>query len=332
METGLVLQPDVETLSSGLRSVLGVSNAAELTILHRERNAYASGSLSEIVTSRLGDGGRLRLLFKYARYPDATCSSELGDEQFIVQSWSNVPYEAEVYRHVLEPLRLSTAKFYGTYREPDSGRVWLVLEYFDNAIPLNELLDGSHMDLASNWLGRFHAVGESLTANAPLPFLKRLDAGHYSALARRARSHAGRLDDSFSWLPDLCTRFEDFVASIWTAHPTITHGDYYRHNILWRDGNIHPVDWEQSAVDLGEMDLACLTYRWPAKIALRCQLAYQKNRWPQGSPDHFETLLSAARLVLYLDEIRNLPNWTNRNERLTFGQEMRSLGEGLGLI
>jgi hypothetical protein len=332
METALLLLPDMQSLGLGLRSVFGVSNAAELTILDRERNAYASGSPSEIVTCRFADGRVLRLLFKYARYPDATRNCDLTDEHFIVQSWSNVPYEAAVYRQALEPLRLSTPKFYGTYLEPGSGRVWLVLEYFDNAIPLDELLDGSQMDIASNWLGRFHAAGEHLVANPSVYFLKRLDAGHYSALVKRSRSHAGKLDHWFSWLPDLCTRFEDFVASTWTPRPTVTHGDYYRHNILLREGNIHPVDWEQAAIDLGEMDLACLTHRWPAKITQRCELEYQRSRWPQGSPDDFKTALNAARLVLYLDEIRNLPNWTEHNERLTFGQEMRSLGECLGLM
>ena len=332
METALLLQPDMQSLSSGLRSVLSVSDAAELTILDRERNAYASGSLSEIVTCRFADGRVLRLLFKYARHPDAAHYRHPSHEPFIVRAWSNVPYEAEVYRHVLEPLRLSTPKFYGTYQEPGSGRLWLVLEYFENAIPLDELLDDSHMGPASNWLGRFHAASEHHLATASLPFLKKLDARHYSAFASRALAYAGRLDHSFSWLPDLCSRFEDFVASIWTPRPTITHGDYYRNNILLRGGNIHPVDWEQAAIDLGEMDLACLTYRWPANIAQWCELEYQRSRWPQGAPDDFEAVLSAARLVLYLDEIRNLPNSTDRSEILTFGQEMRSLGERLGLI
>ena len=333
METELLLQPDTQSLCLGLRSVLGVSDGGEVTILERERNAYSSGSLSEIVTCRCANGSPLRLLVKYAQYPDAARYRHASHEPFIAGSWSNVPYEAEVYRHVLEPLRLSTPKFYGTYQEPGSGRLWLVLEYFENAIPLDELSDDSVMVLASNWLGRFHAVSEPCLAHkASLPSLKTRDASYYSGRATRALSHFGRLGPSFSWLPDLCARFEDFAASICSLRPTITHGDYYRHNILARDGNIHPVDWEQAAIDLGEIDLACLTYRWPAKISQCCELEYQRSRWPQGSPDDFETVLKGARLTLYLDEIRNVPNWTDRGERLTFGQEMRSLSEVLGLI
>jgi Phosphotransferase enzyme family len=333
MESELLLQPDTQSLCLGLRSVLGVSDAGELTILERERNPYSSGSLGEIVTCRCGDGNPARLLVKYAQYPDAARFRHPSDEQFVVGSWSDVPYEAEVYRHVLEPLRLSTPKFYGTYQEPGSGRLWLVLEYFENAIPLDELFNDSDIGLASNWLGRFHAVSEHcLTNKASLPSLKNRDASYYSAFATRALAHVGRLGQSFSWLPDLCSSFEDFAASIWILRPTIIHGDYYRHNILVRGGNIHPVDWEQAAIDLGEIDLACLTYRWPANITQCCELEYQKNRWPQGSPDDFETVLNAARLTLYLDETRNVPNWTDRGERLTFSQEMRSLGERLGLI
>ncbi len=337
-ETGLLLEPDTHSLSSGLRSVLCVSNGRELTILERERNAYSSGSLSEIVTCTCADGRPLRLLVKYAQYPDAALYRHLihghaSHEPFTVGSWSNVPYEAKVYREVLEPLRLSTPRFYGTYQEPGSGRLWLVLEYFDNAIPLDEQFDDSAMGLASSWLGRFHAISEQrIASNAALPCLKIRDGSYYSGFADRALAHAGRLDPSFYWLPDLCSRFKEFATSIWTVRPTITHGDYFQHNILIRDGNIHPVDWEQAAIDLGEIDLACLTYRWPASITECCELEYQKSRWPQGSPDDFETVVNAARLALYFDDIRNVANWTDRDERLTFSKEMRSLGERLGLI
>jgi Phosphotransferase enzyme family len=332
-ETGLFLEPDTHSLSSGLRSVFCVSNGSELTILERERNAYSSGSLSEIVTCTCADGRPLRLLVKYAQYPDAAHYRYPSHEPFTVASWSNVPYEAKVYRDVLEPLRLSTPRFYGTYQEPGSGRLWLVLEYFENAIPLDELFEGSYMGLASNWLGRFHAVSEQHIANkAAVPCLKIRDGLYYAAFAARALGHAGSLGRSFSWLPDLCSGFEDFATSIWTLRPTITHGDYFQHNILLRDGNIYPVDWEQAAIDLGEMDLASLTYRWPASITECCELEYQRSRWPQSSPDDFETVMNAARLALYFDDIRNVANWTDRDERLTFSKEMRSLGERLGLI
>jgi Phosphotransferase enzyme family len=332
-ETGLVLEPDAHSLSSGLKSVLGASNGGELTILERERNAYSSGSLSDIVTCRCADGRPLRLLVKYAQYPDAAHYRHPSQEPFTVGSWSNVPYEAQVYREVLEPMGLSTPRFYGTYQEPGSGRLWLVLEYFDNAIPLGEQFDDSAMGLASSWLGRFHAISEHRIANnVALPCLKIRDGSHYSGFADRALAHAGRLESSFYWLPELCSRFKDFAASIWTVRPTITHGDYFQHNILIRDRNIHPVDWEEAAIDLGEIDLACLTYRWPASVTECCELEYQRSRWPQGSPDDFETAVNAARLALYFDDIRNVANWTDCDERLRFSNEMRSLGERLGLI
>jgi hypothetical protein len=333
MENELLLQPDTRTLSLGLRSVLGASSADDLTILQRERNAYSSGSLSEIVTCRCADSRVVRLLVKYAQYPDKARYSHPGDEPFVVGSWSNVPYEAEIYRHVLEPLQVSTPKFYGTYLELVSGRLWLVLEYLENAIPVDELFDDSAMALASSWLGRFHAVCEHCVANkALLPSLKNRDASCYSAFATRALTYAGRLDRSFSWLPELCARFVDFASSIWTVRPTITHGDYYRHNILVRDGNIYPVDWEQAAIDLGEIDLACLTYRWPTDVTECCELEYQRSRWPQGSPDDFEDIVNTARLALYFDDIRNVANWTDSGERLTFSKEMRCLGERMELI
>lgn len=111
METELLLQPDLQSLSQGLRSALRVFNHAKLTILDRKRNDYSSGSLSEIVTCRRANGRTVQLLVKYAQFPASACYRRLHDEQFVVESWSNVPYEADVYRHVLEPLRLSTRGF-----------------------------------------------------------------------------------------------------------------------------------------------------------------------------------------------------------------------------
>jgi len=331
-ENRLLLQPDLETLGRGLRSVFAVSRAGMLTILDRERNAYSSGSLSEIVTCSFVGGRTMRLLVKYAQYPEAANYHHISHEPFIVMPWSNVPYEAEVYRHVLGRFRFSTPKFYGTYQEPGSGRLWLVLEYLENSISLDEVFDDSPMGLAAAWLGRFHAVGEQRVPADSLSFLKRLDATYYSDFASRALSHARRLDRSFSWLPKLCSNFDSFVSSICHLRPTIIHGDYYRNNILLREGNIHPIDWEQAAIGLGELDLACLGYRWPANINRWCELEYQRSRWPQGSPEDFDRILNAARLVLYLDEIRNVPGWTDNNERLIFNWEMLSLGERLGLI
>jgi hypothetical protein len=330
METRPPLQPDIQSLASGLGSVLISPNAGDLTILDRERNAYSSGSLSEIVTCRLADGRMLRLLFKYAQFPAGANYHDASCEPFEVMPWSNVPYEAEVYRQVLEPLRLSTPKFYGTYNEPGTGRLWLVLEHLENATPLDELAE-TNMCLASSWLGRFHATAEPLANTACLSFLKKVEADYYLAFARRVRA-AEWLDSSFSWLPDLCSRFRGIAASTLIRRPTIIHGDYYRNNILLSDGNIHPVDWEQAAIGIGELDLACLTFRWPREIAQQCELEYQKSRWAQGTPSDFETVLNAARLALYLDEMRKLPNWPDRNDRSTFGEEMRSLGEYLKLI
>jgi aminoglycoside phosphotransferase (APT) family kinase protein len=332
METALLLQPDIQSLSSGLRSVLDVSNAGELTILDRERNAYASGSLSEIVTCGLADGRTLRLLFKYARHPDATRYRQQADEQFTVQSWSNVPYEAEVYRHVLKPLQLSTPRFYGTYEEPGTGRLWLVLEYFADAVPFDELAESCYLRLAASWLGRFHAAAERHPAATSLPFLRRRDAAYYADYAKQALLYAGPVRRSLSWLPQLCWMFENLITSVWTLRPTIVHGDYYRHNILFCDGTVHPVDWEDAAIDLGEMDLARLTDGWPANIRRSCEAEYQKARWPQGAPEDFERVLDTARLCLYFYEAGILPNWTTRNQGARLREKLRSLGKRLELI
>lgn len=328
MRVTLSLKPDTESLPSGLKAVLG--GGSELVILDRQHNAYSSGSPSEIVTCKIGNGKQLRLLCKYA--PHATAHPQHAREQLTAASWSNVPYEAEVYRQVLRPLQLSTARFYGTYKEPLTGRLWLVLQYFDDAKPLDELQEDWQMALAAQWLGRFHASCEQRLSLASLPFLKTHDARYYADCAKQALLYAGDVRHPLAWLADLCRNFESFLSSVWPLRPTITHGDYYRHNILFCEGRIHPVDWEHAAIDLGEMDLACLADGWPDDIQRDCETAYQQARWPQGPPDNFELALNAARLCLYFCEAGILPNWTEHRKGAELRRNLRSLGERLGLI
>src|SRR5207237_6594316 len=129
--------PDLETLTAGLSFVLNGNGSTDRhpTVLAREPNIYASGCPSEIVTCRWNGGSDLRLFCKYG----ADTRSEAGDSQLKVKTWSDVPYEVEVYRHVLQPSQMSTATFYGTYKEEEVGRRWLVLQYLDGTL-LSQML------------------------------------------------------------------------------------------------------------------------------------------------------------------------------------------------
>jgi hypothetical protein len=318
MPTSPPLLPDCETLTAGLTAVLGRLGPTTVTVDEREPNPYATRSRSEIVTCRLAGGCRLRLFCKYEAKDALT--------------WSDVAYEGEIYRHVLRPTRSETPVFYGTYREGAAGNTWLILEHLDQCMTLEESSDPASMALAARWLGRFHAATEALAADAALPFLKRYGAAHYRERARQALRHAGPSCRDLPWLPVLCERFDALVIPLAAARPAITHGDCYPNNILCRGDAVYPIDWEHSGIDLGEMDLACLTEGWAGGYERQCLQAYRQARWPRGAPADFERTLDAARLCLLFDRLSGVPDWAGDGQSRWHRKQLRAVAERLGLI
>lgn len=310
--------PGSETLLAGLRSVLNsYYGRCELTVLDREPNDYSSGCPSEIVTCVPAGGNELRLLCKYGT-PGG-------------QSRGDIDYEAKVYRHVVEHCRLPAPKFYGSHVDPD-GRTWLILEYLNSGVLLNEALDPDAMCLAAGWLGRFHAAAQVLLGDQEAAFLKTYDARYYLDLARRTLEFCGESNQSFDWLRVLCGEFEGFAHTFAEKRITITHGDFYLHNLLWKGSNIYPLDWELAGIKLGEWDLACLTDGWEGETARRCELEYQRARWPEGAPEDFERTLGAGRLCLYFYNLGTEPNWASDSHGLWYSRQLRAVGEQMGLI
>lgn len=46
----------------------------------------------------------------------------------------------------------------------------------------------------------------------------------------------------------------------------IIHGEYYPVNVLFSDEIVLPVDWESTAVAMGEKDSASLSEAWPIEF------------------------------------------------------------------
>jgi Phosphotransferase enzyme family len=324
MQPPLSLFPDLQTLTVGLMSVFrgNGSLGGQLAVLERKPNLYASTFPSEIVTCRFDDGRERRLLCKYAAGRSHHAHGHRG----------GVVYEAEVYSHVLQPLQASTPTFYGAHTDSTAGETWLILEYLDKSVRLSKTPESATMELAARWIGRFHAANKARLAGAPMSFLNRYDAEYYLGWVRRTSLFAGHLHRQFSWLAALCERSERFVAPLLAPPPTVIHGEYYPKNILFRRGRISPVDWESAAVAAGEIDLASLTEGWPAEIVQKCELEYQRARWPEGSPIDFEQTLGAARLYLLFRWLGDRPDWTTHESSLWLFEQLHSTGEQLGLI
>jgi hypothetical protein len=320
--------PDLQTLTTRLTHILRTHGfaAAQLSILNRRPNVYASTFPSEIVTCQFGNGTELQVLCKYGASHGISLPGIAGHK-------GGVPYEAVVYRHVLRTSRATTPTFYGACADVKTGHTWLILEYLDNSLRLHRAREPSvAMSLAARWIGRFHNAAEERLSRTSTRFLTRYDTEYYLAWARRTSLVAGQLHQRFPWLTTLCGRFEEAVALLIASPPTIIHGEYYPMNILFRGGVIYPVDWESAAVAAGEIDLAAVTENWPADIARQCEVEYQRVRWPEGSPADFERRLSAARLYLSFRWLGDQANWTTHSRQLHRFAQLRSAGERLGLI
>src|SRR5260370_16011553 len=93
-----------------------------ITILGRDPAVYVSTFFNEIVTCRLPDGSVRRLLAKRGGAHTAPTYGHRG----------GVPYEARVYRSVLEPLATSAPRFYGSAPYTGNRPATPLVAYFSN--------------------------------------------------------------------------------------------------------------------------------------------------------------------------------------------------------
>ncbi len=298
-----------------------VEALAGITILERRPNTYSSTFPAEILLCRLPDGSERELLWK----------REGGREHNAQGHRGGVSYEAAVYRNVLQPLSLSSPKFFGSGEDREGH--WLLVEYVGARAGIEEAPSPPQaMRAAAHWIGLFHAVNERRVQDPDLGFLRVYDQRYYAQWANRTAEFAGHWHQRLPWLAGLCRRFPD-VAARWTAEPpTVIHGEYTPHNVLLRGEGVYPVDWESAAVAIGEVDLICLTDKWPAEVAQECEQEYRRSRWPEGAPAGCDRTLEMARLYWHLRWLGDRPEWTVLEKAGARFESLRRSAEHLGLL
>ncbi len=289
-----------------------------VTILGREPLAYSSTYSCEIVTCRLADGGVRKLL---AKRGSACIEPSYGHR-------GGVPYEAEVYRRLLEPLDTSAPRFYDVQHDPATGETTLVIDYLENATRLRSTVPPPMVD-AARWAAAFHRVNEPRAAELE-GAINRYDAGYYLGWMRRALKLSPYWHRP--WLQALSHHFEALAREMITAPVTIIHGEYYPENVLACDGVIAPVDWESAAIAMGEIDLATLTEDWSQEDDSACKSEYRRARWPEGAPVEFERRLALARLYLLFRWLGDRPEWVTGERAEGQFANLRRLGEQLGVL
>ncbi len=316
--------PDSRTLEQAIASVLSSngSRGGRVTILNRKPNIYSSRYPTEIVSCRM-NGRTSRLLIKYGL---AAHAEEHGHP-------IGTDYEGMVYRQVLKPIEPSTAKFYGAYLDSPTGISWLVLEYVDTGTPAHHRSVRSlAMGQAARWIGQFHAVNVARLADTHLTFLSRYDAAYYRRWSERTLDFTDHGSEHFSWLSQLCGRYEQLV-DLFLAQPvTVVHGDYYADNVVYRRGAVFPLDWECASIAAGEIDLATLSNGWDQEMVEECEREYCRARWPDGTPADFKQRLDTARVFVLLRLLGEAPGWPDEETRQWHFELLKTAGERSGLI
>lgn len=309
--------PDTKTLTLGLSSVLESNSGSGLAVIDRRMHGRASTFPLEIVSCRMDGGKGFDVVCKYSSERDNSCYGHRG----------GVRYEGRVYRHLMASSGASVPRFLGMYDAPDSPWTWLVMEYLDRAVTSGEMKNG--LVLAAHWLGSFHAAHERRASE--LCGLHMYDAAYYAGWAERTMEFTRPYARDLPWLPALCRRFQEKVPTLLERPTTMIHGEFYSKNILIQDDVVYPVDWEAAALASGELDLASLIEKWPAKTAERCKAAYERARWPGGAPDDFEPVLEVARLYWLFRWLGDTQRRTRKRlaKRVTL---LRSAAGRLGLL
>ena len=325
--------PDEATLTAGLKSVFSESAGARLEVISRLKNDYTSTFPTEIVKCRLSEVDEITLLCKYEA---GHGRSVFSGSHTAYGHRSGPAYEADVYRRVLGPLGLSSPRFFGAHTD-DRGDLWLVIEYLEKAKGIDEASSpGKALRLASRWIAEFHARNEkrlNTALNVPeLSFLKQYDATYYRQWAARTLQFAGRWSEELPWLDALARRYAESADNFLALPLTIVHGEFTPHNVLIRETEIYPVDWESTAIAFGELDLIALIDKWPASIARACEREYLTARWPGPAPADYDRRLDLARMYWDFRWLGDRPEWTGSRKVGARFEHLRATAERLGWL
>jgi hypothetical protein len=285
---------DSDTLTEVVAQIL---SDPEVKITGRRVNAKTSTFASEFLTCRLSSGKELNMFLKYSN----ARVGKLHDHR------CGVAFEAQMYRELLAPLPFKTTGYFGRYESSDGCETWLFLEALDEFARVHKRRRIGAMARAASWIGRFHSCNEP-RVDEFAQRVHRYDAAYLIGWCRRTYEYGSLRNDSFPWLRELCRRCESFLPDVLFPRPTIIHGEYYPKNILTRDDEVFPVDWESVAISAGEIDLASLTEGWPNDVVKDCRLSYVHSRWPQGQPGDFELRLLGAEIYLHLRWLGDSPD------------------------
>jgi hypothetical protein len=288
-----LFRPSLGDLQNALAAALVAGEDPDhgLEILHRRPSPQISSFPAEVVDCRTPEGTTLTLLCKYG----------VGHTESGFGHRGGVPYEARVYRNLLSSLPKTTARFYGSFNDPSTDSTWLFIEFLRGAARIAQTeRPAEYLLAAANWIGSFHALTTRFVEDCSANLVNAYNTDFFEGWARRTVEHAARWSLNLSWLEEACEGFLRSSSLLSVGSNTIIHGEFYPKNIVAVGNDVYPVDWESAAIAAGEIDLAALTEGWEPELVSKCELEYQRARWPNGAPEDFRKRLAIARVYLPL--------------------------------
>jgi hypothetical protein len=311
--------PDDAALAADLSRLLGTC----VTILERRSCDYSSTFPAELTTCALGDGSPVRLFIKYSGGTNHNAYGHRG----------GIEYEASIYQRLLEPLGALVPKCHGLHQDSAGGYSWLVLEDLEGAVGVH--WDPTNLPRAAAWIGNFHAACEGYLASTKrLTWLNAHSVEYFREWASRTVAFSNGLTHADGWLQHVAHHAEQTFGLLCEGPSTVIHGEYYRCNLLARDGKVFPVDWESAARSNGAIDLASLIEGWPEPQQQACIESYRKAHWrgPRDVPGSFDETLDAACLYLHFRWLGERPEWTGKPSNHWRFERLRQFAEQRGLL
>ncbi len=278
--------PDNQVLADHLSKLFSATFEKPLEIVSRSPFKGSSTFPAEVIHCKLPGEKVLPLFGKYLAGLGPNNHGHRG----------GVEYEIKIYDEVLRALPLSKAGYRGKCFFPESNETLLLMEYLEGTVSLKGNPDINHYLRAAAWVARLHRFYENKVPS----FVKVYDRDYYFVWAKRMQNEASIIA-THPWLADVIGYFHERIDLLTGAPQTLIHGEYYSKNILIRDEEVFPIDWESAAYAPGEIDLASIIEARKEEIATQITRSYINTRFSDDEFDAttFENRLCMAQLYLH---------------------------------
>lgn len=281
-------------------------------IVQRQTEEHIGTFKSEIIACRFQNSEVKKLRCKYMAGIEGTHYK--GGHR------KGVTYEADIYNNILTKIRLPVPHYYGVFKMQPTNTLCMVIEYLNDAVPVDWAIMDNSMEKAAQWIGEFHRHNENISSNQLINY----NSGYYMQWVENVQMLVKELNSSEKYITDSCNYFSQNVHSFASEYQTLIHGEFYPNNILFKNATIFPIDWESAAIGAGEIDLVSLTDRFSKKVTDKIFKNYAIARWGNQNrlkEKDFLHRLQMARLYFcfrWIGKYSSIKEWEKNPKKLEY--------------